>query len=101
MPQAQAIAATFGIPELANVFYYGKEFGTKKQRVSRGQLEEQEYKPLSVTKPGAAGEAMEEAEIAEAKKTKENDVNGLIEQILGKSQDTVSLDELLNIVKGA
>lgn len=101
MPQAQAIAATFGLPQLANVFYYGKDFGSKKQKLKDGEVEEEEYKPLSVTKAGAAGEALEEAEIAEAKKTKENDVNGLIEQILGKSQDSVSLDELLNIVKGA
>lgn len=101
MPQAQAIAATFGLPQLANVFYYGKDFGSKKQKLKDGEVEEEEYKPLSVTKAGEMGEALEEAEIAQAKKTKENDVNGLIEQILGKSQDNVSLDELLNIVKGA
>ena len=101
MPQAAAVAATFGLPQLANVFYYGKDFGSKKQKLKDGEVEEEEYKPLSVTKAGAAGEALEEAEIAEAKKTKENDVNGLIEQILGKSQDSVSLDELLDIVKGA
>lgn len=101
MPQAAAVAATFGLPQLANVFYYGKDFGSKKQKLKNGEVEEEEYKPLSVTKAGAAGEAMEEAEIAQEKKTKENDVNGLIEQILGKSQDNVSLDELLNIVKGS
>ena len=101
MPQAAAVAATFGLPQLANVFYYGKDFGSKKQKLKDGEVEEEEYKPLSVTKAGAAGEALEEAEIAEAKKTKENDVNGLIEQILGKSQDSASLDELLDIVKGA
>ena len=97
MPQASAIAATFGLPEMANVFYYGKDFGSKKQK-AKG---EEEYKPLSVTKAGAVGEALEEAEIAQAQKTKENDVNGLIEQIIGKSEDNVSLDELLNIVKGS
>ena len=89
------------MPQLANVFYYGKDFGSKKQKLKDGEIEEEEYKPLSVTKAGAAGEALEEAEIAEARKTKENDVNGLIDQILGKSEDNVSLDELLNIVKGA
>ena len=101
MPQAAAIASTFGMPELANVFYYGKEFGSKRQKLKGGEVLEEEYKPLSVTKAGAAGEAIEEAEIAEAQKTKENDINGLLEQILGSTKETVGFDDLLNIVKGS
>jgi hypothetical protein len=94
MPQAQAIAAAFGIPQLANVFYYGKEFGSKKQKLDKkGELEEEEYKPLSVTTPGALGELVEE------QKTKENNANDALDLILGKSGESMSFDDLLDIVK--
>lgn len=98
MPEAQAIAATFGIPALANVFYYGKDFGSKKQKLNeKGELVEEEYKPLSVTKAGAEGELLED--IAEEKKNKENNANDALDLILGKSSDSMSFDDLLNIVK--
>lgn len=96
MPQAQAIAATFGLPQLANVFYYGKEFGSKKEKLNKkGELENEEYRSLSVTNPGAQGELVEEA------KNKENNANDALDLILGKSGDQMSVDDLLNIVKGA
>jgi H+/gluconate symporter-like permease len=99
MPQAQATAAALGIPALANVFYYGKEFGSKKQKLNeKGQLVDEDYKSLSVTKPGAEGELMED--IAEEKKNKENSANDALDLILGKSSDSMSLDDILNIVKG-
>lgn len=99
MPQAQAIAAAFGVPQLANVFYYGKEFGSKKQKLTKkGELEEEEYKPLSVTKAGAEGELLED--VAEEKKNKENNANDALDLILGKSSESMSFDDLLNIVKG-
>ena len=108
---AQA-AMAMGLPELAKVFYYGKEFGTKKQRLNeKGQLVEEEYKPLSVTKAGAEGDEPEytteavlpeeKGAVAKESKVSENDVNGLLDHILGKSGDSASLDEILNIVKGA
>jgi hypothetical protein len=100
MPQAQSTAAALGIPALANVFYYGKEFGSKKQKLNeKGEIVEEEYKPLSVTKPGAQGELLED--IAEEKKNKENNANDALDLILGKSSDSMSIDDILNIVKGA
>ena len=99
MPQAQAIAAAFGIPALANVFYYGKEFGSKRQKLNKkGEIEEEDYRPLSVTKAGAEGELLED--IAEEKKNKENNANDALDLILGKSNDSMSFDDLINIVKG-
>jgi hypothetical protein len=98
--QVQQALAAAGIPQLANVFYYGKDFGGKKQKLDkRGELIDEEYDPLSVTKAGAAGEL--EEQIAEEAKTKENDVNTALDHILGKSSESTSLDDLLNIVKGA
>ncbi len=101
MPQAQSIAQAFNMPQLANVFYYGKDFSGKKQQLKGGRLEQDVYDPLSVTKAGAMGEMLEEAErekIAEAKETKDNDINGLLDQIFG-SGDAMSFDDLLDIVK--
>jgi hypothetical protein len=47
------------------VFYYGKDFTSKKQKLTKkGTVKEEKYKPLSVTKPGALGEMLEEAELA-------------------------------------
>ena len=100
MPQAQNIAAAFGIPALANVFYYGKEFGSKKQKLDKkGELEDEDYRALSVTKAGAEGELLED--VAEEKKNKENNTNDALDLILGESSDSMSLDDLINIVKGA
>jgi hypothetical protein len=99
MPQAENIAAAFGIPQLANVFYYGKEFGSKKQKLTKeGEVAEEEYRPLSVTKAGAEGEMLED--IAQEQKNKENNANDALDLILGKSGDSMSIDDLLNIVKG-
>jgi hypothetical protein len=100
MPQAQNIAAAFGIPQLANVFYYGKEFGSKKQKLNKkGELDEEDYRALSVTKAGAEGELMQD--IAEEKKNKENNTNDALDLVLGESSDSMSFDDLINIVKGA
>ena len=83
------------MPALANVFYYGKDFSSKKQKLDKkGELEEEEYKPLSVTAPGAMGELVEE------QKNKENNTNDALDLILGKSGESMSVDDLLNIVKG-
>jgi hypothetical protein len=99
MPQAQNIAAAFGMPQLANVFYYGKDFSSKRQKLNKeGDVVEEEYRPLSVTMAGAEGEMM--ADIAEEQKNKENNVNDALDLILGKSSESMSLDDILNIVKG-
>ena len=99
MPQAENIAAAFGIPALANVFYYGKDFGSKKQKLTKeGEVADEEYRPLSVTKAGAEGEMLED--IAEEQKNKENNANDALDLVLGKSGDSMSIDDLLNIVKG-
>jgi hypothetical protein len=39
--------------------------------------------------------------VAEEKKTKENNTNDALDLVLGKSSDSMSFDDLLNIVKGA
>jgi len=95
------MAAAFGVPQLANVFYYGKEFGSKKQKLDKeGKIVSDEYEPLSVVKAGAEGEE-ESQEVAEGSKTKDNTIVALLEQILGKSSDAATEDELRDIVKGA
>jgi hypothetical protein len=95
MPQAQQAAASLGVPALANVFYYGKEFGSKKQRLTKeGTVADEDYKPLSVTKAGAVGEMLEEQEIAAREKSKEND----LDQMFAQQEPGTSLDDLLNII---
>jgi hypothetical protein len=83
------------VPALANVFYYGKEFGSKKQRLTKkGTVAEEEFRPLSVTKAGAVGEMLEEQEIAAREKSKEND----LDQMFAQQEPGTSLDDLLNII---
>ena len=95
------MAAAFGVPQLANVFYYGKEFGSKKQKLDKeGKIVGDEYEPLSVTEAGV--ELKDKLEnVAEGDKTKDNSVMALLEQILGKGSDAISEEELQNIVKEA
>jgi hypothetical protein len=95
------MAAAFGMPQLANVFYYGKEFGTKMQKLDeKGNVIDGDYDALSVVKAGAEGEEQPQ-EVAEGSKTKDNTIVALLEQILGKSSDAASEDDLRDIVKGA
>ena len=99
--QATQMAAAFGVPQLANVFYYGKEFGSKKQKLDKeGKIVGDEYEPLSVTEAGAELKDKLES-VAEGEKTKDNSVMALLEQILGKGNDAISEEELQNIVKEA
>jgi alkylhydroperoxidase/carboxymuconolactone decarboxylase family protein YurZ len=95
----QALAAA-GIPQLANVFYYGKEFGSKKQKVTKeGELEQEEYKALSVTKAGAEGEKIEEEALAQKGKTDENDVEELLKKIEGSSDNAATPEEIAEIIR--
>ena len=97
-PQATAMAGSFGVPQLANVFYYGKDFGSKKQKVGKkGELQQEEYRALSVTKAGAEGEKIEE-ELAAKGKTDENDVEELLKKIEGSSSDAATPEEIEQIV---
>lgn len=95
MQQAQQAAASLGVPALANVFYYGKEFGSKKQRLTKkGTVAEEEYTPLSVTKAGALGEKLEKEEIAAREQSEENALSSMLAQ----QEPSMSLDDLLNII---
>ena len=100
-PQATTVAASFGVPALANVFYYGKDFGSKKQKLDKkGELQEEEYRALSVTKAGAEGEQQEEAQaLAEEKKTSENDIQDMLDKILGRSDNVATPEEIQQIVR--
>lgn len=82
------------------MFYYGKDFGSKKQKVSKsGKLEQQEYKALSVTKAGAEGEKIEEEELARKDKTDENDVEELLKKIEGSSDNAATPEEIEEIIR--
>jgi len=93
---AQAAAAAFGYPQLANVFYYGKEFGSKKQKLSeKGTVEEELYKPLSVVQPGVEPEQVVEQIEPERKKAQNP-----VDLVLNSIDDNMSFDELLQILRG-
>jgi len=75
------------IAPLANVFYYGKEFGTRPQKVSEeGILRQQDYRPLSVVQPGAELPTPEE--------------ESPIESLLGMEESQPSLQDLINMLRG-
>jgi hypothetical protein len=97
---AQSFAA-MGLPALANVFYYGKEFGSQKQKLGKkGEILEEDYRPLSVTDFGEeAWQAAEQLqEVAQADKTDENDVDALIRKLSGGDASPTSLAELMTII---
>jgi hypothetical protein len=80
-------------PPLANVFYYGKDFGTQKQQVGPGgKLQQTPYHELSVSKPGA------EAPVAQPTRTEENDADAMLQKILSQKEDTVTMDELIRLL---
>jgi len=75
-------------PDLANVFYYGKDFSSKKQKLNElGEIED--------TVNAAHGGLVDEL------KNRENNANDALDLILGQSGNSLSLDDLLNIVKGS
>ena len=78
------------------MFYYGKEFGSKRHKTKKGKLEQEEFHPLSVAIPHAMGE-----EIEKAQRGGENaDVESYLSDILGSSDDNpMTSDELADIVK--
>jgi hypothetical protein len=93
-PAAQQIVpALLGMPQLADVFYYGKDFSSQKQELDpTGQLVPQEYDPLSVTQKGP------ELQLDKIDGTNENDVQALIQQIMASNNGNISPEELAQIL---
>jgi hypothetical protein len=84
----QAAAPRYVTPDLANVFYFGKDFSSKKQKLNElGEIED--------TVNAAHGGLVDEL------KNRENNANDALDLILGQSGNSLSLDDLLNIVKGS
>lgn len=97
-----------GIPSLANVFYYGKEFGSKKQKLTKeGRIKEEKYKPLSVVQPGAEPEQLLEAlepTVAARPDSEENDsveaaAGGYLDYLLRQAEAPMTEQDLLDIIK--
>lgn len=83
-------------PELANVFYYGKDFGSKKQKLNEfGELEQEDYRGVGEPVTAADGGLVAD------QKNRENNANDALDLILGQSGYSMSVDDLLNIVKGS
>jgi len=75
------------------VFYYGKEFGTKKQKLDKkGEVVEEDYEPLSVVKPGPELE-----QLAQEAKSNENVALDAAEKLMGSN---TSFEDLLKILRG-
>jgi hypothetical protein len=75
------------------VFYYGKEFGSKKQKLTKeGELVEELYEPLSVVKSGAELE-----QLAEEAKSNENVALKVADKLMGEQ---TSFDDLIKILRG-
>jgi ribosomal protein L12E/L44/L45/RPP1/RPP2 len=83
-------------PDLANVYYYGKDFSSKRQKINKeGELEQEPYTELGEPVYAALGGLVDE------QKNRENNANDALDLILGQSSNSLSLDDLLNIVKGS
>ena len=54
---------------------------------------------MSVTKAGAEGEKIEEEELARKDKTDENDVDELLNKIIGESDNVATPEELEEIIR--
>ena len=98
-------ASILGKPELANVFYYGKEFGSKKQKLTKkGEIEEEDYKPLSVTQAGVELPQVLE-QIASRDERDENEpsvgaaAGGYLDLLLRQQAPAMTVEELLQIIQ--
>jgi hypothetical protein len=84
---------------LANVFYYGKDFGGQKQQVSpTGQLMMAPYQELSVTRAGAEAPP-QAAPVAQQAKGGENDISAILQQIFSSGDNNMTQDELMQIIQ--
>ena len=90
-----------GIPALAEMFYYGKDFSSRKKKVgAKGELKDQKYHELSVTIPHALGEIVkypEKDENTDAKSTADLELDSLLG---GKDENPMTDEELQKIVSG-
>jgi len=84
---------------LANVFYYGKDFGGQKQQVDPvGNLMMAPYQELSVTKAGAEA-PVQAMPVAQAPKEDENDISALLQQIFSSGGNNMTQEELMQIIQ--
>ena len=84
---------------LANVFYYGKEFGGQKQQLSpTGELMMAPYQELSVTKAGAEA-PVQPIPVAQEAKGGENDISALLQQIFSSGDNNMTQDDLMQIIQ--
>jgi hypothetical protein len=84
---------------LANVFYYGKDFGGQKQQLSpTGELMLAPYQELSVTKAGAE-QAPQPIPVAQPAKGGENDVSAMLQQIFSSGGNDMTQEELMQIIQ--
>jgi hypothetical protein len=107
-PQAQAVASAMGMPQLANVFYYGKEFGSKKQKLTKkGTVKEEEYKALSVSTPGVEPEQLTERLESTVARKDESEENaepveaargGYLDSLFASGLPPMTHDELVQIL---
>jgi hypothetical protein len=87
------------VAPLANVFYYGKEFGGQKQQVDpAGNLMMAPYQELSVTKAGAEPPS-QAIPVAQEAKDDENDISALLRQIMSSGDTNMTQEELMQIIQ--
>jgi hypothetical protein len=97
-----------GMPQLANVFYYGKEFGSKKQKLTKkGTVQEDEYKALSVSTPGVEPEQLTEQLESTVARKDESEENaepveaargGYLDSLFASGLPPMTHDELVQIL---
>lgn len=87
------------IPELAKVFYFGKNFGGQQQQLSpEGELLTTPYHELSVTQAGA--EPMPQPiSVAQDAKGGENDISALLQQIMSSGDPNMTQEELMQLIQ--
>jgi hypothetical protein len=87
------------IPELAKVFYFGKNFGGQQQKLSpEGELLTTPYNQLSVTQAGA--EPMPQPiPVAQDAKGGENDISALLQQIMSSGDPNMTQEELMQLIQ--
>jgi hypothetical protein len=98
MPQSGGGGESMVAP-LANVFYYGKDFGGQKQQVApTGDAMMAPYHELSVTKAGAE-QAPQAIPVAQQAKGGENDISALLQQIMSSGDNNMTQEELMQIIQ--
>jgi hypothetical protein len=98
MPTTEGGGTAMPAP-LANVFYYGKDFGGQRQQVApTGDVMMSPYHELSVTKAGAEP-APTPMPVAQAPKESENDISALLQQIMSSGDRNMTQEELMQIIQ--